>query len=196
MITVFFPERGRPMFLFLVLLCLFLIPPVAGRCDEPFKVETVYSGDMIRVEGAGTKLRVRLVVVDAPVVSPGVGELGQPHSLDARNYLSGLILDKVVRIRSYGYLGYDLLLGEIFCEDKNINLEMLRAGWAEIHRGERPQDLDLQPYLQAEQESKAARRGIWGPVERHISPAEWRRQKGNKTAIGVLLYGLEQEQHQ
>jgi micrococcal nuclease len=195
MMTILYFRREALMSLFLALLFLLLIPPVA-RCDEPFKVVTVYSGNMIRVEGAGTQIRVRLVGIDVPEISPDVVELGQAHSLDARDYLSGLILDKVVKIRSHGYLGYDLLLGEIFYEDKNINLEMLRAGWAEIGQEKKPSDLDLQPYLQAEKESKDAKRGLWAPGERHISPADWRKQKENKSAIGVLLYGLEQEQHQ
>ena len=49
----------------------------------------------------------------------------------AKKYLTGLILNKVVDIKEYGLDPYNRILGVIYMDGKNINLEMVRAGLAE-----------------------------------------------------------------
>ncbi len=70
---------------------------------------------------------------------------------------------------------YSRFLGVIYLEGKNINLEMVRAGLAEVYPGGRPRGLDLDPFWLAEKEATEALRGIWSLGDEYIRPREWRR---------------------
>ena len=49
----------------------------------------------------------------------------------------------------------------MFVGDKNMNLEMVKAGLAEVYRGRPAGGLDLGPYWTAEAEAKKASTGMW-----------------------------------
>jgi endonuclease YncB( thermonuclease family) len=84
-----------------------------------------------------------------------------------------------VSIIGYKLDVYNIVLGVVFWEGININLEMVRSGLAEVYRGNSTKGLDLEPYRKAEKEAKAAMRGMWSLGDRYISPKEWRRtQRG------------------
>jgi micrococcal nuclease len=63
----------------------------------------------------------------------------------------------------------------MFVGDKNMNLEMVKAGLAEVYRGRPAGGLDLGPYWTAEAEAKKAGFGMWSLGDKYISPKEWRR---------------------
>ena len=84
-------------------------------------------------------------------------------------------MNKVVEIKYYGLDRYYRVLGVIFLEDKNINLEMIRAGLAEVYQGKPPKGFDSKPYFQAETEAKKTQRGMWSLGDKYISPKEWRK---------------------
>jgi len=63
---------------------------------------------------------------------------------------------------------------------KNINLEMMDAGFAEVYRGNPVSGQDLAPYWKAEEKAKAAKRGRWVQGDRYISPRDWRRMQEGK----------------
>ena len=85
----------------------------------------------------------------------------QTESHHARNYLAKLVLGKVVDIKGYGLDQYERVLGVVFLKGKNINLEMVRAGVAEVYKGNHPVGLNLEPYRKVEEEARKAKRGIW-----------------------------------
>ena len=89
-------------------------------------------------------------------------------------------MNKAVEIKYYGLDRYKRVLGVIFLEGKNINLEMIRAGLAEVYRGKPPKGFDSKPYLQAEAEAKKTQRGMWSLGEKYISPKEWRKMHRGK----------------
>ncbi len=43
----------------------------------------------------------------------------------------------------------------------DINLEMVKAGLAEVYRGNVPKKFNLLPYWQAEKEAREDKRGMW-----------------------------------
>jgi len=86
-----------------------------------------------------------------------------------------LVLNKTVDIKGYGLDRYERLLGVVFLNGKNINLEMIQAGLAEVYRGKPPGALDLGPFWQAEKEAREAKRGMWAQGEKYVSPREWRK---------------------
>jgi micrococcal nuclease len=152
------------------LLALFTLSSAAQ-----FKVTRVYDGDTVKAEGYDIEIKVRLLGIDAPETSKSKRDPGQPYSQQAKKHLAGLILNKVVEIKGYGLGPYNRILGVIYLDGKNINLEMVKAGLAEVYQGKPPKGFDSKPYLQAEKEAKAAKRGMWSLGNKYISPKEWRK---------------------
>jgi endonuclease YncB( thermonuclease family) len=111
-------------------------------------------------------MRVSLAGIDAPVNSKTQKTPGQPHRQLAKEYLSELILNKVVEIKGYGLDKNSDVLAEIFLKGKNINIQMIRAGMAKLSGDDPPQGLDLGPYRKAQNEAIKAERGIWSQVNR------------------------------
>ena len=158
-------KNARKIFIFITfsLLILPLIFPIVCLADQ-FKVIWVYDGDTVIAEGDDITIQVRLVGIDAPETSKKKGSPGQPYSQQAKKYLAGLVLNKVVHIKSCGLEGDNLILGAIYFNGRNINLEMLKAGLAEVYTGELPKGFDPQPYQQAEAGAKEAKVGIWSQL--------------------------------
>ena len=78
-------------------------------------------------------------------------------------------------MKSYGTDRYGRILGVVFVSGKNVNLEMVKAGLAEVYRGRSANGLDVKPYWNAEAEAKKAGIGMWSLGGKYISPKEWRR---------------------
>ncbi|MFW6115150.1 MAG: thermonuclease family protein [Thermodesulfobacteriota bacterium] len=157
----------------IMLLFLFPNPSIAGR----FKVTHVYDGDTIMAEGCDIVIYVLLAGIDAPEIALQEHEEEQRFGRKAKHYLEQAILDEWIEIKAYG-LGpypYNHLIGEIFLQNKNINIQMIREGLAEVWREQLPQGLVIAPYIDAEEEAKKARRGIWSLGDAYVSPREWRR---------------------
>jgi len=85
---------------------------------------------------------VRLVGIDTPETSKKKREPGQPYSQQAKKHLVGLLLNKVVEIKGYGLGPYNRILRVVYLNNKNINLEMIRAGLAEVYQGNPPKGFD------------------------------------------------------
>jgi micrococcal nuclease len=63
----------------------------------------------------------------------------------------------------------------VFVDGMNVNLEMVKAGLAEVYRGRPAKGLDNGPYQKAEAEAREARLNMWSLGDKYISPREWRR---------------------
>jgi len=145
-----------------------------------FKVTRVYDGDTVKAQGHDITIKVRLAGIDAPETSKQKGSPGQPFSQKAKNHLTSLILNKNVDIKGYDLGPYNRVLGVIYLDDKDINLEMIKAGLAEVYRGKSPKGFDLRPYLQAEANARKHGIGIWSLGEEYISPKDWRKMEKAK----------------
>jgi micrococcal nuclease len=144
----------------------------------PFEVETCTDGDTCRgrllKSESNEIIRVRLVGIDAPEFSKG-GMAEQPMALECKNTLNKLIKGEKVNLKIYELDVYRRALGEIFFEDKNINIQLLRVGCAEVYQGKPPKGLDDEPYLAAENSARGSRIGIWSS-QKYESPKEYRKR--------------------
>ena len=86
-----------------------------------------------------------------------------------------MFLDKVVEVEGYGLDRYSRVLGIVCVDGKNVNLEMVKEGLAEVYRDPPAKGLEMEPYRQAEAEAKKADRGMWSLGDKYVSPREWRR---------------------
>ena len=150
------------------------------------KVVGVTGGDTITcLTDQKKQIKVRLYQIDAP-------ESGQAYGQKAKHVLSNMIYDKVVWMEDKGADRYKRMLGAIrwdicspivttpICHQigkslpsaSDINLKMIKEGYAWYY----PFAKKNPEYQQAEQEAKAAKRGLW--ADKHAMPPwEWRKEK-------------------
>ena len=140
-----------------------------------FKITKVYDGGTVKAEGHDIEIKIRLVGIDAPETAKSKRKEAQPFSQKAKEHLASLILNKTVDIKGYGLGPYNRILGVIYLDGKNINLEMVKAGLAEVYRGIAPHKCKLIPYWQAEKEARDDMRGMWSLGDKYISPKVWRK---------------------
>jgi micrococcal nuclease len=159
----------------LVLLCLLF---VSSSYASPLKVSRVTDGDTITVMDGRVQQTIRLVGIDAPEISHKKRDPSQPYGQAATKYLAGLVLNKTVEIKEYGLDRYGRTLGVVFLGGKNVNLEMVKAGYAEVYRGTPAAGFDNAPYWKAEEEARGAKKGMWVQGDKYVSPREWRRVSG------------------
>jgi len=139
------------------------------------RVVRVADGDTLTVivQSVGSRVprdhsvqhKIRLRGIDAP-------EKKQPFGRTAWRFLSGLVADREVRVTYAKRDKYGRILGTVYLDGRDINLEMLKAGYAWHYKR-----FDSTPaYAQAESAARTAKRGLWqdgNPTE----PEAFRRVK-------------------
>jgi hypothetical protein len=89
-------------------------------------ITRVADGDTVSaLTASGTKLRVRLLGIDAPEIAHGDNP-GQPFGEEARQYLAHLIGGKTVQVEAHGPDRYKRVLAVVF--DDQVNVNLLLAG--------------------------------------------------------------------
>lgn len=149
-----------------ILAFLFLLLPILLSAQTlKGKIIKVSDGDtVILLDSDNTKHKIRLHGIDAP-------EKGQPYGNKAKEYLSGLIFDKTVKVDSKGTDQYKRVLGVIYLGDSNINAEMVRSGYAWNYKYSKDKY-----YIKLQEKAKADKRGLWKD-KNSIDPWLWRKEK-------------------
>ena len=130
------------------------------------EVTRVSDGDTIWVKGSGEQgkgVKVRLDRIDAP-------ESKQDYGFEAKEYLNGRIGGKTVKVEWQKKDPYGRILGIVYLDGVDINLEMVATGnaWHYAHFDQTPE------YAEAEKSARAARIGLWAG-DSPISPYDFRR---------------------
>lgn len=164
-----------------------IAPPENGRAEQLFEekfilprghqftIVKIFDGDTIQVKGFGLKFTIRLVGIDTPELGRK-GKKRQPYSLQAKQKLTHLLQEKTISLKQYGMGKYNRVLAEIFVNETNINLEMVRSGFAEVYRGKWPNKFDAGRYFQAEKRAQQSRKGMWIQGTAYKSPWQWRQK--------------------
>jgi endonuclease YncB( thermonuclease family) len=144
---------------------------------EEFRVTMVYDGDTVKAETSDIVIYLMLVGIDAPEVSNQVDQKDQAFGQEAKKFLSSMILNKTVVLEGYGTVPYpdNNIISVLYLKGKNINLEMVKHGMAEVCRQHLPEGFDIGPYLRAEKEAREVKNGMWILGENYISPTLWRK---------------------
>jgi endonuclease YncB( thermonuclease family) len=153
--------------------------PAAPRPQrtEAGTVTHVADGDTITVITANqTKLRIRMVGIDAPETPKGTKFPAQPYGKEA--YLKQLVEGKQVKVEIYGVDRYKRLLATIFLDGKDINLAMIEAGLAEVYRGPESGNPYTQQYRGAEDTARSAKKNMWIQGDTYESPRAYRKRVG------------------
>jgi len=156
--------------------------PKLGEDGEPCipVVSKVISGRIIGVKDGDTvvilddqkqSITVRLEGIDAP-------ENGQDHGRRAKQVLSGLIFGKKAELHVTGQDSYQRTLGYIVLDQKNINLELVKRGWAWHYT-----DYNCEPsFAEAQVEARKSKLGLW-QHRNAIAPWEYRSLQRENAAL-------------
>lgn len=126
------------------------------------EVRHVTDGDTIVVRLDGEDERVRYIGVDTPEVA-GSPVGAEPFGAEASAYNRELIGDRVCLETGLTERDqYARLLRYVWTADGRLaNEELVRAGLAEVHTYRPDVKYERSRYLPAQDEARAARRGIW-----------------------------------
>jgi len=126
-----------------------------------------------------TKLKVRLYGIDAPETDKidhktgKVNIIGQPLGESSKT-LESKIMGKKVKVDILDIDKYRRMVGMIYLDDRNINLEMIREGYAEAFI-EYLKEPYRSEFLKMEKEARSMKRGIWSlPI--YERPREFRKR--------------------
>ena len=159
-------------FVLLLLIAALLIFPNVPVCHAVMRtvagtVTKVSDGDTIHVTTPEqTKLKVRLYGIDAPETQKvnhrtgHVSKPGQPYSDESWKALEAKIMGKQVKVDILDIDKYKRMVGIIWLDDRNINLEMISEGYAGAFI-EYLKPPYRSPFIKAEHVAKSSRRGIW-----------------------------------
>ena len=155
-----------------LLAILALVLSFPAWADFTGDVVGVADGDTITVLDADkVRHKIRLTGIDAP-------EKKQPFGNRSKQSLSDMVFNKSVTVETGKRDRYGRELGKVLAGGKDANLEQVRAGFAWHYKAyERTQSAtDRQAYADAENEAKAAKRGLWVDAD-PTPPWEWRHRK-------------------
>ncbi len=162
----------RIIFFFVLAASLALFP--LAWADITGYVVGVADGDTITVLDADkVQHKIRLTGIDAP-------EKKQPFGNRSKQNLSDMVFNKIVTVETDKRDRYGRELGKVLAGGVEVNLEQVRAGMAWHYKAyERTQSAaGRQAYADAENEAKAAKRGLWADAV-SVPPWEWRHSKHN-----------------
>lgn len=130
------------------------------------KVVSVADGDTITIiENLDNgRFKIRLYGIDAP-------EKKQDFGQKAKQYLSSLIFNKEVKIKFTEIDRYGRIIGKVYLNDIEINIEMLKAGMA-WHYSRYDQ---TSAYITAEKQARKNGIGLWS-MKNPIPPWNFRRK--------------------
>lgn len=160
-----------------VLLIIFPFPALSSALTGTLqgKVMKVSDGDTVVVspiEG-GAFFKCRLYGIDAPETAKN-NTPGQPYGEEAAKELKKLILGQTVEVTLRGQKSYKREVCIINKEGTDINLEMVKRGYAWAYRQflKRPYASE---YIEAESEARAKKLGLWQDVK-PTPPWEFRKR--------------------
>ncbi len=153
-----------------ITLALALWCSLAAGEEQRDKVVKVTDGDTITVLDADkVQHKIRLEGIDAP-------ESKQAFGTRSKEHLGDKVAGKEVTVQWEERDRYKRILGDVFIEDRHINREMVKDGFAwHFKRYSKSKEL-----ADAETEAREAKRGLWADKS-PIPPWEFRRLHREKS---------------
>ena len=127
------------------------------------KVVSIADGDTLTLLVDKNQIKVRLEGIDTP-------ERAQPFGRKAGQALAKKVFGKVIQVDDLGRDRYGRTLGIVRLGKRNVNLELVREGWAWWYRKYAPKNKEL---AAAEAAARKAKLGLWADAK-PIPPWDWR----------------------
>lgn len=165
-----------------LLLAAVSLSSAVGQAVSPVQSQNLFTvlscndGDTCKLQASdSTLVKVRLVGIDAPEFKHSKKGETQPIAAESKEFINKLIVGKSVTLRKISTDIYKRELGEIFIGDTNVNIAMIKAGYAEKYQGRLPSEVDAQAYSDAEDLAKKEKKGIWS-LQNYESPKTYRKR--------------------
>jgi micrococcal nuclease len=142
-----------------------VLPVFAATWLEGWVV-AVADGDTLTIlDKAKQQHKIRLSQIDAP-------ESGMPYGRAAKKVLSDAVYRRTVTVQARETDRYGRVVGTVYLDQKNINMQMVASGYAWAYRH---YVTDI-AYCKAEDLARRLRRGLWAD-KKPLPPWQWRRLK-------------------
>lgn len=146
----------------------------ANANSEPLKVDSfrVIDGDTIEITNSGSlSERVRLIGIDAP-------ESDQPFGRQSKENLELCLNQHHITVEWSKRDKYERILGKVFADDYDCNLEQIVKGYAWHYKffAEQQPNIDKINYAHAESNARKTNLGLWSsncPIEPYL----WRKNE-------------------
>ena len=143
-----------------------------SACTFTGEVINITDGDTLNILDAhNNQHKVRLAAIDAP-------EKRQAFGKNAKAHLSGLVKNKTVCVYWEKRGKYGRIIGTIYLDNLEVNLDLLENGLAwhyKKYQNQQSQE-NRERYAQAQTNAQLDNLGLWQDREA-IAPWQWRRQK-------------------
>ena len=160
-------NKLAPLITGLLALC-FWVPTVPTFANQAV-VLSIGDGDTLTVTEGTKRVTVRLACIDAPETAQS------PYGGESRKALQDLApINTPVRLNMVGSDRYRRSVAEVFRGSTNINLSLVRRGYAFVYR-DYLQNCDRSSYLGAEREAERNKTGVWAVPEGIMRPWDWRK---------------------
>ena len=167
-----------------ILLLSFFITPSHGQNvirTVTGAVTKISDGDTLHLETPeGTILKVRLYGIDAPEtdkINSHTGMVsipGQPYGEESKKALDNKVMGKKIKLDILDIDKYRRMVGMVYLDGRNINLEMVKEGCAEAFI-EYLKEPYKKEFLGAEKEARLVKKGIWS-LPGYERPREFRKR--------------------
>lgn len=160
-----------------LLLTIVLALALTGAAQQANNVQLVIEGKVVRVSDGDTitvldadnkQHRIRFQGIDAPESKQAFGQASKEN-------LSKMVFGKQVTVTWDKVDKYRRTVGKVLLDGRDINIEQVKAGFAwhyKKYSEEQPAE-DRVTYAKAEEEARAAKRGLWQDPN-PTPPGEWR----------------------
>lgn len=136
------------------------------------RVVGIADGDTLTLlDTTNTQHKIRLAGIDSP-------EKSQPFGQHCKKSLSYLAYDRVVKVESNKLDRYGRVIGKVWVENRDVNLDQIRrgCGWHyKKYQNEQSHD-DRLSYNSAEESARTSRVGLWAD-DNPVPPWDWRQTR-------------------
>ena len=132
---------------------------------ESLKIKRVVDGDTVHVFYQDEVYKIRLTEIDAP-------ERDQPYGSNSTEYLKSLLKEGMVDVDISGIDRYGRKLGRLYWRGKDINRELVSAGYAWVY----DQYVTDNSFYENQSKARNSKKGLWED-QNPLEPWNWRKLK-------------------
>ena len=132
---------------------------------ESLKIKRVVDGDTVHVFYQDEVYKIRLTEIDAP-------ERDQPYGSNSTEYLKSLLKEGMVDVDISGTDRYGRKLGRLYWQGKDINRELVSAGYAWVY----DQYVTDNSFYENQSKARNSKKGLWKD-QNPLEPWNWRKLK-------------------
>ena len=148
-----------------LLIVLFISSICSAEYLDNLAIKKIVDGDTVHVFHQDETYKVRLIEIDAP-------ERNQPYGRDSTDYLKFLLKEGGVDVEISGTDRYGRKLGRLYWKGRDINREMVTAGYAWVY----DDYVTDKSFYENQSKARELKKGLWKDLSA-VPPWEWRKRK-------------------